>query len=181
MIKRPYPPGERRKRGGGGISEYGRELREKQKLRNWYNLRERQFKKYVMEVLAKRGKVEDLAELFVQKLEKRLDNVIFRLGFASSRSQARQLVSHGHFFVNGRKVNIPSYQVEIGDKIQLSPFSKDKDYFQKVLLTLKEDHKVPSWLKFNLEKLEAEVIGEPTLKEAQPPAEIPLIFEFYSK
>ena len=180
MIKRPYPPGEKRKRRGGGLSDYGRELREKQRLKNWYNLRERQFKKYVMETLEKRGKVENLADLLIKKLEQRLDNVIFRLGFAVSRSQARQLISHGHFLINGKKVDIPSYQLKKGDKITLRASSQKKEIFRKVAPTLKK-HQPPSWLKLSAEKMEGEVIGEPNIEEAQPPAEIPLVFEFYSK
>lgn len=180
MIKRAYPPGPTRKRRKRGLSEYGRELREKQRLKNWYNLRERPFKKYVKEVLEKRGKVQDIADLFIKKLELRFDNVIFRLGFASSRSQARQLVSHGHFFINGKKVDIPSRQLKKEDKITIRASSLKKEFFKKIIPVLKK-YQPPSWLKFDPERIEAEVIGQPTLKEAQPPAEISLIFEFYSK
>lgn len=180
MIKRPYSPGKKGKRRILPLSEYGKELQEKQKMKNWYNLEERQFKKYVKEVLEKKGKVEDLSEILIKKLESRLDNVIFRLGLATSRAQARQLVSHGHFLVNGKKVNLPSYQLEKGDKIALCSRSVKKNIFQNLIPVLKKT-KTPSWLKLNVEKIEGEVIGFPSLAEASPPVEISSIFEFYSR
>jgi len=184
IVRRSYPPGIRGKRRGKRrlvpLSEYGKELGEKQKLREWYNLKERQFKKYVKEVMEKRGRVEDIGELLIEKLERRLDNVIFRLGLASSRIQARQLVSHSHFLVNGRVINIPSYQLKKGDKIRLCPSSLKKTIFRNLILTLKK-HKPPSWLKLDAEKIEGEIIGKPSIAEAAPPAEISAIFEFYSR
>lgn len=180
MVKRPYPPGMRRKRRRGNISEYGKELSEKQKLKNWYNLSERQFRKYVKEVLGKRGKVESAGSLLIKKLENRLDNVVLRLGFASSRAQARQIISHNHFLVNGKRVNISAYQVKKGDCIALCPGSRKKVVFQNLLTILKK-HKPPSWITLDAEKLEGKIIGEPSLEEAVPPAEISAIFEFYSR
>ncbi len=162
------------------MSEYGKELKEKQKLKNWYNLRERQFRNYVKDVLEKRGKIKDTGDLLIKKLETRLDNVIFRLGFTASRKNARQIVNHGHFLVNGRKVDIPSYIVKKGDKITLNAKAVKKTIFQNLPQTLKK-YTPPAWLKLNVEKLEGEVIGDPTLEEASPPAEISAIFEFYSR
>lgn len=179
MIKRPYPPGQKGKRRTPPLSEYGRELREKQRLKLWYNLREAQLKKYVKEVLGKRGKV-DAADLLIKKLENRLDNLIFRLGFASSRSQARQMVSHGYFLVNDKKVKSPSYQVKKGDKITISPSKKEKKILKNLTPSLKK-YKPPSWLKLDKEKISGEIIGEPILEEVTPPAEISSIFEFYSR
>ena len=180
MVRKPYPPGLKGKRRKKGESEYGRELKEKQKIKNWYNLRERQLKIYVSSILKKRGSVENVEELLIRKLESRLDNVVFRLGFAVSRSQARQLVSHGHFLVNGKKVNIPSYQLKKGDKVTLKESSKKKKIFQEIIPILKK-HTPPSWLKLDVQKMEGEVIGEPSLKEVSPPFEISSVFEFYSK
>ena len=180
MIKRPYPPGPKGKRRRRSSSEYAKELAEKQKLRNCYNLKEYQLKSYVRGVLGKRGGVEDAQDLLIRKLEKRLDNVIFRLGFASSISQARQLVSHGHFLVNGRKVNIPSYQVKKGDKINASPIFQKKTMFQALPSLLKK-HQPPSWLKLNIKNLEGEVVDQPSVEGVLPPAEISVIFEFYSR
>jgi len=180
MVRKPYPPGEKRKRRTRALSEYGKELREKQKLKNWYNLKERQFRKYVREILDRRGKIEDAADFLIRKLESRLDNVVFRLGFASSRVQARQLVSHNHFLVNNKAVNAPAYQVKKGDKITISPKGRKKTIFQN-LLTLIKKYKPPSWLELNVEKLEGKVIREPTLEGAVPPVEISSIFEYYSR
>lgn len=181
FIRRPYPPGpqgrnlQKRRR---PLSEYGKQLGERQKLKKWYNLRERQFKNYVRTVLSQGGKIEDAGEALIQKLEKRLDNVVFRLGFASSRSQARQLLSHGHFLVNEKKVNIPSYEVRKGDKIRIA--HPEKRPFVNLKITLKK-HIVPSWLRLDVDKLEGKVVGEPSFEEAAPPAELSSIFEFYSR
>lgn len=180
MVKRPYPPGPKRKRRVRESSEYGKELREKQKLKNWYNLRERQFRKYVREVLKKRGKTEDAPTILIKILESRLDNVVLKLGFGSSRAKARQLVSHGHFLVNNKSVDIPSYQVKKGNVISLKANSRKKNNFQNLPILLKK-YSPPSWLSLNSEKLEGKVIGEPGLEEAALPAEISSIFEFYSK
>ena len=181
MIRSPYPPGEKRKkRSRSGYSEYSKELSEKQKIKNWYNLREKQFSNYVKDVLNKRNKGEDAGTALIKKLELRLDNIVFRLGFTPSRKTSRQLVGHGHFLVNNRKVDIPSYRARKGDIISLHSSSKDKTFLKNILPTLKK-HKAPSWIKFNLEKLEAEIIGEPSLEEASLPGEILTVFEFYSK
>jgi len=181
MVKKPYSPGQKSKRKRRRtLSEYGKELREKQKLKNWYNLTEQQFKKYVKGILSARGKVGDAEALLIITLESRLDNVVLRLGFASSRALARQLISHCHFLVNGKPINIPSYLVKKGDKIALKPKSYNKPIF-KNLPTLLKKHKTLSWLKLNPEKLEGEVIEAPSIEEVSPPAEISSIFEFYSR
>jgi len=180
MVRRSYPPGEKRKRRPSPPSEYGKELREKQKLKNWYNLRERQFKKYVKETLKSRGRVEDATVLLIRKLESRLDNIVFRLGFAPSRAQAKQLVSHGHFLVNGKRIDIPSHHVKKGDVISFSSKSQKKNIFQTIKNSLKK-YKTSSWLKLDVEKMEGEVLNEPAIEEVAPPVEISTIFEFYSK
>lgn len=180
MVKRAYPPGQKRKRRFSPPSEYSKELREKQKLKNWYNLNERQFKNYVKKILKSRGKVQDPEALLIKTLESRLDNVVFRLGFAASRIQARQLVSHGYFLVNGKPVNFSAYQVKKEDVISLKPQKIKKTIFQNLKNSLKK-HKPPSWLSLDVEKLEGKVTGEPTLEEAAPPVEISTIFEYYSR
>ena len=178
MLRRPYPPGQKGKRRLGPPSEYSLLLKEKQKLKKWYNLDENQFKKYVKEVLAKRE--ENMPELLIKKLEGRLDNTVFRLGFAVSRKQARQLVSHGFFLVNGRPVNFPAFQVKKGDVISVKPTKMKKEFVSNLKATLKKQ-RPPSWLRLDAEKLEGKIISEPNLAEAAPPADIPSIFEFYSK
>lgn len=180
VLRKPYVPGPRGKKRRAGLSEYGKELREKQSLKNWYNLRERQFKNYVKEILMAKSKTENAETLLIKKLESRLDNLIFRLGLAPSRAAARQMVSHSHFLVNGKPVNVASYNVKKGDKIQVKPNSLQKAVFRNRMPFLKK-MKQPSWLKLNVEPLEGEVIGEPTLEEAAPPSEISAIFEFYSR
>ncbi len=180
MVKRPYPPGLKGKRRKPPLSEYGRQLREKQKLKSIYNLNERQFKGYLEEILAERGKVKDASETLIKILESRLDNVVFRLGFANSRRQARQLVSHGHFLVNGRSTNIPSHRLQKGDVIAVKPTKTKKSLFKNLKNLLKKQ-KIPSWLELDIEKLEGKVIGEPTLQEVAPPVEISAIFEYYSR
>jgi len=180
MVKRPYPPGKKGKRRPVPLSEYGKELREKQKLKNWYNLEERQFKNYVKKILAKKKRTEDPTALLIKILETRLDNVIFRLGWASSRRQARQLASYGHFLVNGKSIDTPSYQAKSGDIISIKPQKMKKAVFQNLKTSLKK-HKTPNWLELNIEKLEGKVIGEPSLEESAPPVEISAIFEYYSR
>jgi len=180
MVRKAYPPGLRGKRKIKALSEYGKELREKQKLKNWYNLKERQFRKYVKEVLEKRGRVKDTSAVLVKTLESRLDNVVFRLGFANSRVQAKQFVSHGHFLVSGKSIDTPSYQLKKGDIVALKPQKIKKTIFQNLKNLLKK-HKTPSWLELDAEKLEGKVIGEPTIEEVAPPVEISAIFEFYSR
>ncbi|KPJ57289.1 hypothetical protein AMJ49_01665 [Parcubacteria bacterium DG_74_2] len=178
MVKRSYPPGQKRKRRRRHPSEYATQLREKQKLKNWYNLQEHQFKNYVKKVLKKRK--ENMPELLIKKLENRLDNTVFRLGFAVSRKQARQMVSHSSFSVNKKFIKTPSFQLKKGDIISLRPKKEKKAIFENLKKSLKK-HKTPSWLQLNAEKLEGKLIGEPNLAEAAPPAEMSSIFEFYSR
>ncbi len=180
MIKRPYPPGEKGKRRRRSFSEFGKELREKQKLRVIYNLGEGQFGNYIKGLLKRKGGIEDISTALIKILELRLDSVVFRLGFASSMSQARQLVSHGFFSVNGRPVNIPSYRLRKGDVISLKKQKTKKAIFKNLKSILKKKE-IPSWLKLDIEKLEGRVVGQPVLDEVSPPVEIPTIFEYYSR
>ena len=180
LNKKPYPPGQRNKKRRRSRSEMGKELLEKQKMKNIYNLSEKQFKKYVNEVLRKRNRVEDAGLELIKKLESRLDNVIFRLGISFSRNQAKQLVSHSHFLVNGKPVNIASYQLKKGDIISLKEQKKKKQYYKEFSLK-KNIPEPPSWLKFDRQKMEGKVIGIPSADDLQLPVEIHSIFEFYSK
>lgn len=179
MVKRPYAPGPKKKRRPSPLSEYGKELMEKQRLKNWYNLRETQFKKYVRAALEKRG-VANPADLLIKKLEMRLDNAVFRLGFAQSRKQAKQMVGHKYFLVNGKHTDIPSFAVKKGDVISLSSTKAEKAIIKKAEEAIKK-HKAPEWLKLDAEKMEGSVIAEPTIEEVAPPSEVPVIFEFYSR
>lgn len=175
----PGQGGERKKR-TKAASEYKKSLTEKQTLKRLYGLSERQFKRYVLETLDKMGKVENVSDELIKRLEKRLDNTVFRLGFAKSRAHARQLVSHAYFLVNGKSVNIPSYQVNKGDVIAIKESKKKKLVFTELAAILKK-YETPVWLNLNKEKFEAKTVGEPSLAEVNPPVEISLIFEFYSR
>lgn len=180
FTKRPYAPGPKAKRRLGQLSEYGKELIEKQKLKNWYNLTEKQFGNYVRKVLGKRGKVANTAEELIVKLESRFDNVVFRMGFAPSRTQAQQLVSHGLLSVNGKNIDTPSHEMKIGDTITPKPTKLKKTIFLSLPEKLKK-YKSPLWIQLNSEKMEGKIVGKPTIEEAAPPAEISSIFEFYSR
>jgi len=180
MIRKPYPPGQKNKKRTGPLSVFGKELKEKQKLKSWYNLRERQFHNYVKEVLKKRGGTEDASTQLIQVLERRLDNVVLRLGFANSRIQARKLITQRHFLVNDKIVNFPSLSVEIGDKIKIRPESLKKGMFKDISSTIKK-HVAPSWLSLNINNFEGEVKSLPTFVEAASPVEVSAIFEFYSR
>jgi len=177
MIKRPYAPGLHGKTTRRMLSEYGRQLREKQKVRHTYGLSESQFKKYVQEAAQERG---DKGQILLQRLEHRLDNVVYRLGWAPSRRAARQIVNHGHILVNGEKVNIPSYEVEKGDVIKLKEKSQKSKMFEHLPTILKK-YQTPSWLSLDKKKLEGKVIGEPTPEDIGQVADTAAVIEFYSR
>ena len=139
-----------------------------------------QFKRYVLETLEKMGRVQDVSDELVKQLEKRLDNVVFRMGFSKSRGHARQMVNHAYFLVNGKPVNIPSFQVSKDDLIILKE-TKKKTVIFKDLSEIVKKIETPLWLVLNKEKFECKVVGEPSLAEVNPPVQIPLVFEFYSR
>jgi small subunit ribosomal protein S4 len=180
MVRRPTTPGKKGKRRARSLSEFGRELREKQRMKACYNLREQQFKNYVDAILSKKSVIDDLSLALIDSLESRMDNVVFRLGFASSRAAARQLVSHKSFLVNGKPVNLPSRRIAKGNVVSVAPRKTGNAYFKQLKEALKS-HKPPAWLALDLEKLEGRRIGDPTVEEAMPPAEIGTVFEFYAK
>ena len=159
-------------------TNYGRQLNEKQKARFTYGVSEKQFSKYVNVVMAKKGvnQVEHLLEI----LENRFDNVVYRLGLASTRRFARQMVSHGHFMVNGRKLNIPSYQVALGDVITVRPGSAKTKLFANLEEKLKT-HTTPAWLSFDQEKVVAKVEGAPKLVATDLLFDPKTVLEFYSR
>lgn len=173
----------RGKKGGKGgrprtLSEYGMQLLEKQKARFSYGLKERQFANYVKDV---RGhQVKNPTGTLYQKLESRLDNVVYRLGLANTRTFARQLTSHGHITVNGRRLNIPSYQVKVGDKVAVRKESRNSGAFRTLAERAKEWH-VPAWLSFDLEKMEGVVKALPLPGEAEVDINFGAILEFYSR
>lgn len=159
------------------IKEYGIQLREKQKARRIYGIMEKQFKNTFKRAERKKGIT---GEIFLQLLELRLDNVVARLGFGANRRQARQLISHKHFLVNGKMMNLPSYQVKKGDTIEISTKSKKRKNF---IETLKKQAalEIPSWLSVTENELKGQVIDEPKLEDIKIPVKEQLIVEFYSK
>ena len=177
MIKKPYPPGAHGKRRRMGLSEYGTQLAEKQKLRRIYNIDERQLKKYFKEAAKARGVVPDV---LLNKLETRLDNVVFRLGWAESRPKARQIVSHGHILLNKRKVDIPSINVTKDDVVKIKKSSLKTSLFKNLETKLKK-FKPPSWLSLDKKELEAAVLGLPLRKEIEVPVDLSMIIEYYSR
>lgn len=176
LERRKYPPGQHGQ-GYKKLSSYGLQLREKQKVRNIYGLQERQFKRYFREAEKRKGIT---GEVLLQLLESRLDNVVYRMGFASNRRAARQLVSHGHFLVNGKKVNLPSYAVKGGDTIKLKDSSRD---IPEIIDSLsKAKHRgIPSWIELDSENMAGKLLRIPQRDEIQLPVQEQLIVEFYSK
>lgn len=158
------------------LSNYGMQLREKQKAKRFYGVLESQFKKY-FEIAERQSGIT--GENLLRLLESRLDNVIYRLGLASSRAQARQLVAHGHFKINGKKVDIPSYIIEAGDVIQVADASKSSPHFKELKETFKGT--VPQWLSFDIEKLEGKIVSLPSREDVDLPIAENLIIELYSK
>lgn len=178
--RRNYPPGEhgreamyRRRR----VSDFQKQLREKQKMRRIYGVMERQFRRYYERALKKRGMT---GEALLQQLETRLDNVVFRLGFADSRNQARQLVTHGHFNVNDRRTDVPSTIVRPGDKVSVREGSRSRTYF-KDLPPLAETKSVPPWLDRNLDQLSGTVLHQPDRDDIDAAMNEQLVVEFYSR
>ncbi|KKT80811.1 MAG: 30S ribosomal protein S4 [Candidatus Yanofskybacteria bacterium RIFCSPHIGHO2_02_FULL_44_12b] len=179
MVKKPYPPGLHGKKGSRKLSEFGLQLKSKQKVKNIYRLLERQFKNYIKSSLA--SKKEPYATI-LNKLESRLDNTVFRMGFGQSRDQARQLVSHGHILVNGKRVNIPSYEVSVGDTITVREGSKKSVFFSSLVNQWLKNYETPPWLEMNKDKLEGKVTGKPTVEESGiRPDDLQSIIEFYSR
>ena len=174
--RRSYPPGEH---GRGRIkqSEYLLQLREKQKARRYYGLLEKQFRNYYSKAAKGSGIT---GETLLRMLETRLDNVIYRLGFAASRAQARQLVRHGHFMVNGRKVDVPSYQVKAGDVVTVRGTSAQTPAIQHAMEEVK-GRGIPEWLSWDPGQLAGRVASLPTREQINLPVQEQLIVELYSK
>jgi small subunit ribosomal protein S4 len=174
--RKPYPPGhhgKRRKR----ISEYGKQLMEKQKLKIIYGVREQQFRNYFSKASRAGGRT---AQELISLLEQRLDNAVYRLGWATTRAQARQMVSHGHITINGRRVTIPSYQLKVGDALAIRAGSREKGMFSDIDIRLKK-FEPPSWLELDKKNLTARATRTPDGAAVDVPVELAQIVEFYSR
>ena len=173
-VKIPGPHGDRRRK----LTEYGTQLREKQKTKRYYGVMERQFANYFE--MATKVKGLTTGEALLQILERRLDNVVYRLGFAMSRAEAKQLVNHGHFTVNGKKVNIPSYLVKEDDVVAMTDKSKDSDKIKGVL-EANSAKPVVKWIEKDSENVKGKIVALPTVEDIDLPIEVHLIVELYSK
>ncbi|MBO5413853.1 MAG: 30S ribosomal protein S4 [Clostridia bacterium] len=176
VTRRNYAPGDHGQ-GRKKISEYGTQLREKQKTKAFYGVGEKQFRKYFEMAENKKGIT---GENLLQILESRLDNVVYRLGFGVSRAQARQFVNHGHFEVNGQKVDIPSYLVKAGDVIAVREIKKDNKTI-KENLEVNAARPVPEWLEKDADKMQGKVLRLASREDVDIPVEEHLIVELYSK
>lgn len=159
-------------------SEYGIQFLEKQKAKFTYGVTERQFVNYVKK--AQNASESNPASLLCQMLETRLDNVIFRMGLATSRAFGRQIVSHGHVLVNGKKMKIPSFSVSVGDKISIKKSSLESPIF-KDLSTRQKNFKFPKWIKFDTDKMEGEIVYLPELADGDATLNLSMVTEFYSR
>jgi len=176
LTKRKYPPGIHGPKGYPRLSEYGLQLREKQKIKRVYGILESQLKKYFNQAIRKK---ENVGEEFLKQLEKRLDNVLYRAGFFTSRSESRQAVNHGHFLVNKRKVNIPSYQVKIGDVLEVKKEKMKEKIRENVAFN--KGKKIPSWIYVDNKNLTIKIIKEPEKEDLPQEFDLDLIMGFYSR
>lgn len=177
LERRNYPPGVHGPKSRRKLSDYAVGLAEKQKLRFQYGLMERQFRRMYEMALKQRGVT---GETLLQLLERRLDNVVYRLGFATTRAAARQMVSHGHVLVNGRKVNAPSFQVKAGDIIEMKNHVRSQN-MARTSLESAQVRPPPEWLALDRDNLRGQVTRLPTMDDIQPIVNPQLIVEFYSR
>ena len=175
--KRNMPPGMHTKARRAKLVGYGLQLREKQKVKRIYGVLENQFRRYFEAADRQRGIT---GETLLQLLERRLDNAIYRLGFATSRAQARQLVRHGHFLINGKKVDIPSYQLRAGDAVTVRPSSQKNPAILHAIEEVK-GRGVPAWLSLDAAGVAGKVLSLPTREQINLPVQEQLIVELYSK
>lgn len=178
MIRRAYAPGVHGKKVVRNLSEYGAQLAAKQKIKRIYGVLEKQFRKHFEEVKNKPGLTGDL---LLSRLERRLDNAVYRLGLASSRSQARQLVNHGLIFVDGKKKTIPSSEVKVGQVISINQNKKEKNYFKNLYQLIKNKKDFPSWIAFDEKKMEGKITNLPTKADIGVDVEAQVVVEYYSR
>jgi small subunit ribosomal protein S4 len=178
LVKRSTVPGQQGRNQRGKASQYALQLREKQKVKRLYGLLERQFSKLMAEASRKQGQS---GELLLEYLERRIDNAVYRAGFAPSRRAARQLVTHGHFMLNGRRVDIPSIRLQAGDQLVLRDASRNNEYFKKLDDVSPAPSDIPAWMKVNRKKFEIAITGLPSRAEAEPDINEQLIVEYYSR
>lgn len=178
-VKRMYPPGIHGKAFARRGTEYGQQLKSKQKVRNIYRMLERQFKSWAKEAIESQ---KETGDYLFQKLEHRLDNVVYRSGIAQSRDQARQIVNHEHILVNGKKVGIPSYQTKKGDTISIREGSSKSKFFAALVPQWIKTYQAPSWILLDPGAIKATIQGMPTIADSGiDPADLQSLIEFYSR
>ena len=178
MTRRPYAPGVHGQNARRSSSEFGRQLAMKQKIKRIYGVLERQFRNHFEDAAALSGITGDN---LLSRLERRLDNVVYRLGFAASRAQARQLVGHKMFEVNGKRQNIPSAEVKVGDVIKIKITKQQKNYWKNLQEVLNNKQDVPHWLHLDAAKGEAKVIAMPVREDVGVSVDPQMVVEYYSK
>ncbi len=178
VVRRPFAPGQHGPTSRTRPTPYGIQLREKQKAKRLFGMMEKQFRNFFQKAASKQG---DTGVFFKQYLELRLDNVVYRLGFAKSRAMSRQMVGHNMFTVNGKFVNIPSYQLRPGDLIAIKANKTAKGVFKDTKERLAKNDKIPGWLSMDAEKLEGKIINRPSATELEQSFDSKLIVEFYSR
>lgn len=177
LVKKPYIPGQHGRGRRSRTSEFGTQLREKQKIRRSYGLLEKQFRRIINEAQKSKGQT---GEIILRSLEQRADNIIYRAGFANSRRAARQLISHGHFNLDGKKMNIPSCRIKVDQALEVNPKSKSNQYF-KELLENPAPGASPKWLKTETKNLKVQVVSLPQRDDIPEELNEQAVVEFYSR
>jgi len=179
LARRSTVPGQHGRTVRKNVGQYNLQLREKQKVKRLYGLLEKQFARLMVEASRTKGQS---GTALLQFLEQRMDNAVYRAGFSTSRRGARQLVTHGHFMVNGRRVDVPSIRLRVGDEIELRSASKNNEYFKRLdEVSPGGNESSLSWLKVDRKKVAFKVTGTPTREEAEPEIQEQLIVEYYSR
>jgi len=178
VVRRAYAPGVHGKKITRALSGYGTQLMVKQKIKRTYGILEKQFRKHFEEVSGKKGIIGDL---LLERLELRLDNVCYRMGLGSSRAAARQMVNHGWIAVNGKKVDIPSYRVKVGDLVSIRQGKKEKKHFKDAEPQIKNRKDYPSWINFDAGKAEGKVVSLPPRDEVAYGLDPQVVVEYYSR
>jgi len=178
LVRRASIPGVHGKKMKRNLSEFGMQLAVKQKIKRIYGILEKQFRKHFEEVKGKKGVIGDL---LLERLEMRLDNIVYRIGFGNSRSQTRQLVSHGWIKVNGKKVNIPSFKVKTGDTVSFNENKLNKNYLKNIEQVLKNKKDFPGWITFDSKEYSAKITGVPKRDEMGINIDAQVVVEYYSR
>lgn len=178
LVRRASIPGMHGKKMKRNLSEFGMQLAVKQKIKRIYGILEKQFRKHFEEVKGKKGVI---GNLLLERLEMRLDNIVYRIGFGNSRSQARQLVNHGWIRVNGKKIDIASYRVKIGDVVSFSPNKLNKSYLKNIEQVLKNKKDFPGWISFDSKEYAGKITGVPKRDEMGINIDAQIVVEYYSR